>query len=53
MDLEFLLGLILYFGASPITKMAFQNMAAAMKEEKPKVSRRLAADSAPAAFNSA
>jgi hypothetical protein len=34
MDLEFLVGLILYFGASPITKMAFQNMAAAMKDHE-------------------
>ncbi len=34
MDLEFLVGLILYFGASPITKMAFQNMATAMKDHE-------------------
>jgi hypothetical protein len=34
MDLNFLLGLILYFGASPVTKMAFQNMAAAMKDHE-------------------
>ena len=34
MDLEFLLGLLLYFGASPLTKMAFQNMAAAMKDHE-------------------
>ena len=34
MDLEFLLGLILYFGASPITKMARQNMAVAMKDHE-------------------
>ena len=34
MDLEFLLGLILYFGASPVTKMAFQNMAVAMKDHE-------------------
>jgi cell division protein FtsW (lipid II flippase) len=33
-DVEFLLGLLLYFGASPITKMAFQNMAAAMKDHE-------------------
>jgi hypothetical protein len=33
-DLEFLLGLLLYFGASPITKMAFQNMAVAMKDHE-------------------
>jgi hypothetical protein len=34
MDLNFLIGLILYFGASPVTKMAFQNMAAAMKDHE-------------------
>jgi hypothetical protein len=34
MDLEFLLGLSLYFGASPLTKMAFQNLAAAMKDHE-------------------
>jgi hypothetical protein len=34
MDLNFLLGLVLYFGASPVTKMAFQNMAAAMKDHE-------------------
>ena len=34
MDLNFLLGLLLYFGASPVTKMAFQNMAAAMKDHE-------------------
>lgn len=34
MDLEFLLGLILYFGASPVTKAAFQDMAAAMKDHE-------------------
>jgi hypothetical protein len=34
MYLEFLLGLLLYFGASPLTKMAFQNMAAAMKDHE-------------------
>ncbi len=33
-DLELVLGLILYFGASPLTKMAFQNMAAAMKDHE-------------------
>ena len=33
-DLELRLGLILYFGASPLTKMAFQNMAAAMKDHE-------------------
>jgi len=34
MDLEFLLGLLLYFGASPVTRMAFQNMAVAMKDHE-------------------
>jgi hypothetical protein len=34
MDLEFLLGLILYFGASPLVKTAFQNMATAMKDHE-------------------
>lgn len=34
MDVQFLLGLILYFAASPITRMAFQNMAAAMKDHE-------------------
>jgi hypothetical protein len=34
MDLNFLLGLILYFGASPVTKMAMQNMALAMKDHE-------------------
>jgi Na+/H+-dicarboxylate symporter len=34
MDLAFLLGLLLYFGASPLTKMAFQDMAAAMKDHE-------------------
>jgi hypothetical protein len=34
MDLEFLLGVLLYFGASPLPKMAFQNMAAAMKDHE-------------------
>lgn len=31
LDLQFLLGLLLYFWASPITHQAFQNMSAAMK----------------------
>ena len=31
MDLQFLLGLVLYFGASPIVHQALQNMSAAMK----------------------
>jgi hypothetical protein len=34
MDLQFLLGLILYFGVSPVTKTAFQDMAAAMKDHE-------------------
>lgn len=34
MDLNFLLGLILYFAASPVTKMAMQNMALAMKDHE-------------------
>ena len=31
MDVQLLIGLILYFAVSPVTKMAFQNMTAAMK----------------------
>jgi hypothetical protein len=31
MDLQFLLGLVLYFGASPLVHQALQNMSAAMK----------------------
>ena len=31
MDLQFLLGLILFLGLSPVTRAAFQNMAEAMK----------------------
>lgn len=34
MDLQLLLGLILYFGVSPLTHMAFQNMAIAMKDHE-------------------
>src|SRR5689334_12284568 len=34
MDLNFLVGLILYFGASPLTKIAMQNMALAMKDHE-------------------
>jgi hypothetical protein len=34
MDTEFLLGLLLYFGLSPVTKTAFQDMAAAMKDHE-------------------
>jgi hypothetical protein len=33
-DIEFLLGLLLYFGASPITRAALQNFGAAMKEQE-------------------
>jgi hypothetical protein len=34
MDLQLLIGLILYFAVSPLTHMAFQNMAAAMKDHE-------------------
>ena len=34
MDLEFLLGLALYFGASPITRAAMKNFGAAMKQHE-------------------
>ena len=34
LDLQLLIGLILYFVASPITKAAFQNMAVAMKDHE-------------------
>src|SRR5437660_11513220 len=34
MDLQFLLGLVLYLWASPFVQGAFQNMAAAMKQEE-------------------
>ena len=34
LDLQFLIGLILYLVASPITKAAFQNMAVAMKDHE-------------------
>ena len=34
LDLQFLLGLILYLVVSPITRLAFQNMAAAMKDHE-------------------
>jgi hypothetical protein len=34
MDLQFLLGLVLYVWASPIVKAALQNMAAAMKQKE-------------------
>ena len=36
MDLEFLVGLLLYFGASPITRAALTNMSAAMKQQEPR-----------------
>jgi len=34
MDIEFLLGLLLYFGASPITRAALENFGAAMKQQE-------------------
>jgi hypothetical protein len=34
MDLQFLIGLILYLGVSPLTRAAFSNMAAAMKDHE-------------------
>ena len=34
MDVQLLVGLILYLAASPITRMAFQNMSAAMKDHE-------------------
>ena len=34
MDLQLLVGLILYFAVSPLTHMAFQNMAVAMKDHE-------------------
>src|SRR5689334_22761650 len=34
LDVQLLLGLILYFAASPLTRMAFQNMAVAMKDHE-------------------
>jgi hypothetical protein len=34
MDLQLLIGLILYFAVSPLTHMAFQNMAVAMKDHE-------------------
>jgi hypothetical protein len=34
MDVQLLLGLMLYFWASPITRMAFQDMAVAMKDHE-------------------
>ena len=36
MDVEFLLGLLLYFGASPITRAALANFGAAMKQQEPR-----------------
>jgi hypothetical protein len=35
-DLEFLVGLLLYLGASPITRTALTNMSAAMKQAEPR-----------------
>ena len=34
MDVQILIGLILYFGASPLIRMAFENMAVAMKDHE-------------------
>ena len=34
LDVQLLLGLILYFAVSPLTRMAFQNMAVAMKDRE-------------------
>jgi len=34
MDLQLLVGLVLYFAVSPLVKMAFQNMAVAMKDHE-------------------
>ena len=34
MDVQLLLGLILYFGVSPVTRAAFHNMGAAMKDHE-------------------
>jgi hypothetical protein len=36
MDVEFFIGLLLYFGASPITRSALANMSAAMKIYEPR-----------------
>lgn len=36
MDLELLLGLLLYFGASPITRAALANLGEAMKQQEPR-----------------
>jgi hypothetical protein len=36
MDVEFLIGLLLYFFASPITHTAFSNMSAAMSQKEPR-----------------
>jgi hypothetical protein len=36
MDLNFLLGLLLYFGASPITRAALRDFGAAMKQTEPR-----------------
>ncbi|HEY4283937.1 MAG TPA: hypothetical protein VGM62_12800 [Chthoniobacterales bacterium] len=34
MDVQFLIGLILYFGVSPLIKMAFENMSVTMKDHE-------------------
>ena len=34
LDVQLLIGLILYFAVSPLTRMAFQNMAVAMKDHE-------------------
>ena len=34
MDIQLLIGLILYFAVSPLTRMAFQNMSVAMKDHE-------------------
>ena len=36
MDIELLLGLLLYFGASPITRAALANFGEAMKQQEPR-----------------
>jgi hypothetical protein len=36
MDIELLLGLLLFFGASPVTRAALANLAQAMKQQEPR-----------------
>ena len=36
LDIDFLLGLLLYFGASPITRAALANFGEAMKQQEPR-----------------